>query len=301
MRTDLVARNSAAPTATSRHLSALSSPAMRARIELTHRLRDARIWQILSLSLLLAFGMVQLGFDQKPAAIPLIFAGALGTQWLMGRAFGLPCFDPLSPLITALSLSILLRADEPVVLGLAGSAAIASKFLIRLDGKHVFNPANFAIAGLLLATDTVWISPAQWGSRTWAAFLFASLAILVLSRARRADIALAFLAAYIALLFARALWLGDPLAIPLKQMQSGAILLFAFFMISDPKTTPDRRGLRVLFAVLVAATAHVLQFQFWNPNGLMVALFFLSPLVPLLDRWQPITRTDRFQWAHPTI
>ena len=42
------------------------------------------------------------------------------------------------------------------------------------------------------------------------------------------------------LLLARAFWLGDPLAIPLHQMQSGSLLIFAFFMISDPRTTPDR-------------------------------------------------------------
>jgi len=301
MASDNSSRRSAArPVLPGRDLTLVPAPA-RAGRAISSRLRDARYWQILSLSLLLAFGMLQLGFDQKPAAIPLIFAGALGTQWLMGRALGAPGFDPLSPLITALSLSILLRANEPIALGLAASAAIASKFLIRFDGKHVFNPANFAIAGLLLATGEVWISPAQWGSRTWAAFLFASLAILVLSRAKRADLALAFLLSYVGLLFARALWLGDPLAIPVKQMQSGAILLFAFFMISDPKTTPDRRAHRIAFGALVALTAHILQFHFWAPNGLMYALFLLSPLTLLLDRWKPITRADRFQWARPTV
>ena len=49
----------------------------------------------------------------------------------------------------------------------------------------------------------------------------------------RSDVSLAFVFAYAAILFGRALWLGDPWAIPLKQLQSGALLLFTFFMPPD--------------------------------------------------------------------
>lgn len=268
---------------------------------LIDRHRDARIWQILSLSLLLSFGMLRLGFDQKPSALVLIPAAALLTQWLFGRIVGLASFDPASPLITSLSLCLLLRADEPWLLPLAAALAIGSKFVIRINGKHVFNPANFAIVVMLVVSGNAWISPAQWGSATWAVFLFASLAILVLSRARRADIAVAFLATFAAILFARALWLGDPWAIPIKQMQSGAVLLFAFFMISDPKTAPDRRLERIVFAVATAALAAWLQFGWYRPDGLMIALFLLAPLVPVLDRLRPVTAGARFQWSRPVV
>src|SRR6516225_7555109 len=265
-------------------------------------LADARTWQILSLGLLLTYGVAMLGFDQAPANIALIIASALATQWLCGRTISGAPFDPLSPLITALSPCLLLRASLPTVLALAAVLAISSKFVLRFDGKHIFNPANFAIALLLLVTNVAWISPAQWGSRTWAVFLFVSLACLVLSRAKRGDIAIAFLGSYVAILLARALYLGDPLAIPMKQMQSGALLLFTFFMITDPKTTPDRRSARVLFAVLVAAAGAWLQFAYYMPQGLMYALFFASPLVPLLDRLFPRERREvRCEWARPVL
>jgi len=262
---------------------------------------DARPWQILSLGLLLTYGMLVLGFDQAATGIPAIFAATLATQWACGRIAGLDRFDPLSPLITGLSLCLLLRTSELALLPLAGFLAIASKFVIRFDGKHIFNPANFGIVAVMLATGEAWVSPSQWGSATWAAFLFVSLATLVLSRAKRADIAIAFLGTFVALLLARALYLGDPLAIPLKQMQSGALLLFAFFMISDPKTTPDRRIMRILYAAFVAALGFALQFALWRPDGLIWALFFASPLVPLLDRVKPIERAGRFHWLQPTV
>jgi hypothetical protein len=98
----------------------------------------------------------------------------------------------------------------------------------------ILQPGNFAISVVLL-TGMAWISPAQWGARTWAAFLFVYLACLVLSRTKRTDVANTFLVTYIAIVLGHAFYLGDPLSIPLKQMQSEA--LFTFFMITDPKTT----------------------------------------------------------------
>ena len=68
------------------------------------------------------------------------------------------------------------------------------------------------------------------------------IAILVLRAAHRSDIAIFFLVAHATLLLVRAVWLGDPLAIPLHQLQSGSLLIFSFFMISDPRTTPDSRS-----------------------------------------------------------
>jgi len=93
---------------------------------------------------------------------------------------------------------------------------------------------------LLFTSNDVWISPGQWGSAVWFVALLSFFAILVLHAARRSDMALFFLGSHAALLLARAYWLGDPLAIPLHQLQSGSLLIFAFFMISDPAPRPTR-------------------------------------------------------------
>ena len=263
------------------------------------RLHDPRWWQIATLALLLIYGLWGLGFDQGLAGVAAILICALMAQWIGSKVAGVQHYDPLSALISGLSLCLLLRADELWTLAAASVLAIASKFLIRWNGKHIFNPTNFAIAVMLLA-DAAWISPAQWGSRAWLACLFACLAGLVLNRAKRADVALAFLSTFVAILFARALYLGDPWAVPFKQMQSGALLLFAFFMISDPKTTPDRRGIRIGYGVLVAGIAAYLQFAEYRPEALINALFFASPLVPLLDYLCPVSPGRRYEWSNPT-
>ena len=105
-----------------------------------------------------------------------------------------------------------------------------------------------------------------------------------------AAIALAFLASYAAVLFGRSLWLGEPMTIPLHRMQSGALLLFAFFMISDPKSTPDSRAGRILFGLLVALGAGFVQFKLFRNHGILWSLAVCSLVVPLIDWWLPARR-----------
>ena len=107
-----------------------------------------------------------------------------------------------------------------------------------------------------------------------------------------------FLGSHAALLLARAAWLGDPLAIPLHQLQSGSLLIFSFFMISDPRTAPDSRTGRFLFAFAVAASAHWLAFFMQTRPALYFALIALSPLVLVIDRALP---AQRFTWTHRAL
>jgi Na+-transporting NADH:ubiquinone oxidoreductase subunit NqrB len=217
------------------------------------------------------------------------------TQWAATALAELPSFDPRSALISGLSLCLLLRTNDLGLAMLAAVVAGASKFLLRVRGKHVFNPTNFALVAMMLVTGRVWASPGQWGSAAVFAFLLASAGGLVVNRAARADVTWTFLACYAALWLGRSLWLGDPLVIPLHRLENGALVLFAFFMISDPRTTPDSRAGRILFAVLVAAGAYVVQFKLFRTNGLLWSLAVCALVVPLIDRLLP---GPRYQW-HP--
>lgn len=260
---------------------------------LARRLRDPRLYQIAVLSSLLLYGVLHLDFEVSALQATLLLGVALLTQAACTRLWHLPAFDPRSALISGLSLCLLLRTSSLLLAAVAAVITIASKFVLRRRGKHLFNPTNFGIVALMLATDRAWVSPGQWGSVAFFAFLMACLGGLVVQRAARSDVTWSFLAFYLAVLFGRALWLGQPLAIPLHQLESGAFLLFTFFMISDPKTTPDSRTGRVLFALLVALGAGFVHFVLYRPNGLLLSLAFLSPLVPLLDRLLP---GERYAW-----
>ncbi len=263
--------------------------------------RDPRIYQIAALTGLLLYGVRALDFEIGPVQAVVTLATVLAVQWFCSRFLaGETAFEPRSALISGLSLCLLLRTNSLWLAAAAPAAAVASKFLLRWNGKHLFNPTNFALVLLLLCADgCAWVSPGQWGSVAFFAFGMVCLGGLVVTRAGRADVALTFLACYLGLLFARSAYLNEPLQIPLHRMQSGTILLFAFFMISDPRTTPDSRVGRIVFAALVAFGEWYVQFRLFRTNGLLWSLAAFSLLVPLLDwllpgkryRWQPTPRT----------
>jgi len=255
-------------------------------------MKDPRHYQIAALSVLLAYGMTRLGFDVTPERAALIVGTALLTQWVCSRLARIG-FDPRSALISALSLCLLLRSNSALLLAAGALIAVASKFVIRVRGKHVFNPTDGAIVALMLMTNRVWVSPGQWGNVTFFAFLITCLGGLVVNRASRSDVTYAFILFYCALMFGRSLWLGEPMIIPLHRLENGALLLFTFFMISDPRTTPDARTGRILFAAIVAFGAWYIQFRMFRTNGLLWSLAFCSMLTPLIDL---VLRASRYTW-----
>ncbi|MDH3334905.1 MAG: RnfABCDGE type electron transport complex subunit D [Gammaproteobacteria bacterium] len=265
-------------------------------MKLISRLADPRYYQVAVLTTLLTIGVFVLDFGIRWQNAVAILLTAQAAQFIGTRLAGLPRFDPMSALITSLSLTLLLRT-ELIALAIAAAAiAISSKFIIRIKGKHVFNPANVALVTLMLLSDHAWVSSGQWGSAAIGAFGLACLGFLVLTRARRAETTIAFLACYGALLFGRALWLGDPISIPVHQLQNGALLIFAFFMISDPKTTPNAAVGRVMFATLVATIAFTIQFIYYQPNGPILALILSAPLVPVIDA---LLQGTHYRWEKP--
>ncbi|MEO7319827.1 MAG: RnfABCDGE type electron transport complex subunit D [Chthoniobacteraceae bacterium] len=256
---------------------------------------DPRWFQISALSALLIYGMTRLHFEVAPAQSAVTLTAVLLTQFIGARLVRLPAFEAKSALISGLSLCLLLRTNSLALAALAGVITIASKFLLRINGKHLFNPTNFGIVATMLATGgAVWVSPGQWGNVAFFAFLMACIGGLVVMRATRSDVTFAFIASYLALVIGRSLWLGEPLAIPLHRLQSGALLLFTFFMISDPRTTPDSRAGRIIFAALVAWGAWYVQFQMFRTNGLLWSLAAFSLCTPLLDWLIPGTR---YHWG----
>ncbi len=257
---------------------------------------DPRYYQVAVLASLLVFGIGSLGFGISWLNAAAILGTALGLQFAATALLRLPRFEPLSALISALSLTLLLRTDDVLLAAAAAAVAIGGKFLVRVGGKHVFNPANIGLVVVTSLSERAWISPGQWGSAAVGAMLLCGLGLLVLTRARRAETTLGFLACFGLLLFGRALWLGDPLEIAAHQLQSGALLVFAFFMISDPKTTPNSANGRLLFAAVVAGTAFVIRFVYYVPGAPILALATCAPLVPLIDR---LSRGRLYSWASP--
>ncbi len=260
---------------------------------------DARWFQLVFLSSFLLFGSVARDFSISSSQIGLTFVAGIATQMFWQFALKLPqrfrISGYLSALITCFGISILVRSENLWAHPLLAALAMSSKYLVRFgrgeNRGHLFNPANFAAVCAMYLIHGSWISQAQWGSSALFSIWLIGLGGAVTGRIRRLDIGLAFLVIWASLLAARLVVLGyawDPgAAMWVHQLSNGALALFAFFMISDPMTTPRQRVARIAFALVVALGALYWQFVLFKGNGLIVSLFVCSALVPLFNRFWP--------------
>lgn len=274
----------AAPSLPSKAALAASKTSRTSRFRLRiAKLRDPRYGQICAQALLLWYGVTELGFRLTSTEALAAVGGALIAE-LIGRLIRKEPFDPLSPIISAGSLALLFRAQDLWLFPLAGFLAVASKFLFRLGGRHIFNPTALVLFAIPFAAhhgylEAAWVSPGQWGSVGLEAVVVAGIGTIIVTRAARLDTTLAFLLAWALMNAGRVAYYGETWDILVHRLQSGAVFVFAFFMISDPATTPPTRLYRILHAVLVAALGFWLQDNWHTDTGPIWALVFLAPLV----------------------
>lgn len=268
-------------------------------IQLLHKAKawyisDARHYQLSFLSIFLLTGLIELQWSLLPYQIPLTFGIAMLTQAAGILISGIPWHSMKSAIITSFSLSIMFRSDDYSVIALAALIAIGSKFILRTQNKHYFNPANIGICLAILLTSKGWISPGQWGSEGVWLFLVGILGFMVVTKAKRLELALFFFLAYGGAMAWRVLvWQNWPADALLHTFSNGALLLFTFFMITDPVSTPAHRIVRVFWAAGTGLLAFWLQAYQWVNGSPLWALFIFSFLTPLLDRLFP---AERFQW-----
>ena len=162
-----------------------------------HLPQDPRYYQIGVLTTLLLTCLTLFDFDLRPASRRDRADRALGPGAARTAELELARFDPRSALISALSLCLLLRTDW-LALAAAGRRRrqSASKFVLRVRGKHVFNPTNFAIVALMLVERRRVGVAGPVGPSPPSAFLLAVPGRPRREpRAARGDVTLAFIAA----------------------------------------------------------------------------------------------------------
>jgi Na+-transporting NADH:ubiquinone oxidoreductase subunit NqrB len=258
--------------------------------------KDARDYQILFLSLFLILGIGTRDWTLRPELIGIAIVTCLLGQWAFNQQpLTKPQFSSSvrSALITSLGLSLLLRADNWSTMMLAATCAIASKFIFRVGDKHFFNPANFGIVCALVITPDAWVSPGQWGEDWLYCMIFAGCGGMVLKRVGRWDTTTTFLGTYALLEAIRNIWLGWTWDVYYHRLMSGSLVLFALFMVTDPRSIPNARIARIIWALCIAIATFTLRNYFYLSTAVFWALFILSPLTVLLDRlWEE----QRFEW-----
>lgn len=269
--------------------------------------QDPRHFQILFLSSFLLFGIFGLNWDVDLINVGFTFAACLGVQAACIYFTTKDWSGLKSALISALGLCLLLKTGLLSTIFIAAALTILSKFVIRIKGKHIFNPTLIGILLTLIFTGDAWVSPGQWGNGGLVLFLIGSCAFFILMRVGRIDTSLMFLVTYGLLEYLVTVeYMGWPQDFWLLRMSNGTLLLFTFFMITDPRTTPNSRFARMLFAILVAVVTVLIstglelrwvsiELPFWFKihTAPLWALLIVSPLTLVFDK---IFVSQRFKW-----
>ena len=268
--------------------------------------KDIRDYQILYLSLFLILGIGTRDWTLRPTMIIVAIATSLATQSLLtliinhfsGESDREHKTNIRSPLITSLGISLLLRVDYPTTMFFAAASAIASKFVFKVGDKHFFNPANFGIISALALTADAWVSPGQWGEDWWYGLLFVGTGGMILQRVGRWDTTAAFLGFYAFLEALRNFWLNWTWDVYWHRLMSGSLLLFALFMVTDPRSIPNSRTGRLIWAACIALVTFILRNNFYLSTAVFWALFAIAPLTVLFDTiWQ----ARRFSWSNEEV
>jgi Na+-transporting NADH:ubiquinone oxidoreductase subunit NqrB len=255
---------------------------------------DPRYFQILYLGSFLFYGISYLSWNAEINKYLAIVGVAIVTQ-LVFTYFTTKRYSSIkSALITTLGLCLLLQTGQIWVGALAAFIAISSKFIIKIKNKHIFNPANIGIIGAIVLTQQAWVSPGQWGSGVVFWFFVGAAGLMMVLKVGRIDTAVTFLLVFGGLLFARqVLYLGWETEVWLHKMNNGTLLLFAFFMITDPMTTPNHKRARIVWAAILGTLLFIASNFYHLQSAAIWLLFFISPFTPIFDR---VFKAKKYEW-----
>jgi Na+-transporting NADH:ubiquinone oxidoreductase subunit NqrB len=281
--------------------------------------RDARLHTAAVIISLHTIGITALGFAVSVPQIvtAMVTAGLIDfafTLWRTGKLVW-----PASGLLTGSGVGLILRLTDMTPgrywtwegwywFALVAGVSILTKFVVRFGEHHVFNPSNvgLVLAFLILGSNLVepldfWWAPLGFWMIV-AYVLIIGGGVLITRRLALLEMAFSFwaiLAVGLGILAASghcmtASWSPTPVCdgrFWTVLVTSPEILIFALFMITDPRTIPERRGPRLVFAASLAVLATLLMapqtVEFGAKVGLLGSLALWSPIRSLFDRLVP--------------
>jgi hypothetical protein len=208
---------------------------------------------------------------------------AMGMELALGKAVKGRFPLLASAYISGISAGILIKSPYLWPYVFCALISIASKYALRVRGRHLWNPTNFGVTMMLfLAPGPVSSLSIQSGNSAWSVLVVWAAGALILGRLGRLHIPLAFAVAYVPLAYLRSQITGDPFEAEVAPLTGTMYQLFMCFMITDPPTTTRAKWSQVLVAVLVAVAETVLRL-FHDVYAPYHALFIVGPAANLVE------------------
>lgn len=244
---------------------------------------DKRYLAPVLVSLVLVVGQLTFGFLESWSRTALAILTSIGVELVLGRVFSGAWPNVASAYVSGISVGMLVRSPEFWPYALCSAISITSKYLIRVDGRHIWNPSNLGIVAMLvLATDSVASLSIQWGNTLLPMVVVWMFGAAIIGSLGRFHITLTYVVSFVALAALRAVVTGHPFLSEVAPITGPMYQLFIFFMITDPKTTVRPRWGQCVVAFLVAlveAVFRLMQFV----HAPYYALFLVGPAANLVE------------------
>ena len=228
----------------------------------------------------LSFGILE-GWERTGLAI----VTAIAAEMIMGRLTYGVWPHPASAYISGISAGILVRSPFYWPYVLASLISITSKYVLRVRGRHLWNPTNFGVSAVLfLAPATVSVLSVQWGNVVAPMAVIWVLGSVIVWRVGRLHISVTYVVSFLLFSFVRAWWTGSPWVSNVAPITGPMYQLFVFFMVTDPKTTVKSVKGQCVVVFLVAALETVMRLNeiVYAP---FYALFIVGPIALLVEQW----------------
>ena len=246
---------------------------------------DQRYIAPLFITCVLIGAHISIGALEAPQKTGLAILTAILAEIVLGKLYTGKIPHLASAYISGISVSILVRS--PLLWPYAMCALITSmsKYVLRVDGRHIWNPSNFGIAAMLfLAPATVASLSVQFGNSIGPMIVIWILGTVIITRLKRFHICATFVASFLFLAWVRSLILHSSYWGEVAPITGPMYQLFTFFMITDPKTTVSGKKAQMVVAFLVALAEAILRLN-QQVHAPYYALFIVGPAANLVEIW----------------
>lgn len=249
------------------------------------RLLDSRYLPPIFITCILLAGQLSFGILESYPRTLLAIATAISAELIIGKLYWGKWLHPASAYISGISVGILLRTPAFWPYALCALISIVSKYVLRVNDRHIWNPSNFGISAMLfLAPATVASLSIQWGNNLAPLAVIWVLGLVIVWRVRRLHITATYVVSFLAFALVRSFITHDPWLSEVAPITGPMYQLFIFFMITDPKTTVRSKRGQCIVAFLIAAVEMVLRL-FQSVYAPFYALFLVGPAANLIEQW----------------
>jgi hypothetical protein len=236
-------------------------------------------------TVILLIGQLTFGFLESWWKTSLAIGAAIGLELVLGRLFWGKWPHPASAYISGISVGMLVRSPAIWPYALCSLISITSKYALRVQDRHIWNPSNFGICAMLfLAPFSVASLSVQWGNELWPMAIVWALGSVIIYRLKRFHICATYVISFVALAYVRSIFTGHPFQAEVAPITGPMYQLFVFFMITDPKTTVQSKWGQCVVAFCVALAEMVMRLN-QVVHAPYYALFLVGPAANLIEIW----------------